>query len=133
VNSKFVKLMMLTTSQNDNEALTALRKANALLAEANVNWEEFINAIERSKPIASGRPPSNRSTNFDDARFTDVHYTDASVIDPLFEAAFRNTSGSGFRRFVDSVHEWWEKNGFLTEKQFSAIKKAAQRNDHRYY
>jgi hypothetical protein len=32
--------MMLTTSTNDGEALIALRKANRILAEARINWEE---------------------------------------------------------------------------------------------
>ena len=44
--NKFVKLMMLTTSANDHEALSALRKANAILADQSVSWEQLINGLK---------------------------------------------------------------------------------------
>jgi hypothetical protein len=36
------KLMMMTTSENDGEALVALRMANKLLQRATVNWEQLL-------------------------------------------------------------------------------------------
>jgi hypothetical protein len=135
VPARFIKLMMLTTSENDSEALVALRKANALLAEANVNWEEFLNAVSASKAVAqSSKAPTTHAKApwEDDDGFSDVgrdargHYTDADEIDRLFEKAYANTRpSSGFREFLDSVHAWWEGNRFLTEKQYAAIRKAA--------
>src|SRR5258708_29459164 len=54
----FIKLMMLTTSSNDNEALIALRKANKILFDAKVNWEELLCAIQQSNEFRV--PPSKR-------------------------------------------------------------------------
>jgi hypothetical protein len=40
--NKLKKLMMLTTSENDVEALAALRKANSLLKAASVTWDRVF-------------------------------------------------------------------------------------------
>lgn len=40
---KLVKLLNLTQSDNDNEALTAIRMANKLLKSQNKTWEDVIN------------------------------------------------------------------------------------------
>lgn len=121
--AKLIKLMMMTTSPNDGEALTAIRKANALLAEANVNWEEFINAVETNK---QSKPSSNRSSDFEDVSVGNK-FKDADVINTMFERAYRRTPpGSSFREFLDSVHMWFEINGDLTEKQYLALKRAAR-------
>lgn len=141
---KFVKLMMLTMSENDGEALVALRKANAMLAAADVNWEEFLTLVgtENQKPQQpqqqSATPQRSSSSSKppweDDDDFADVgrdaktgRYTDADTINKLFERAFAKTrrSSSGFREFLDSVHEFWERAGFLTEKQYHAVRRAA--------
>ena len=39
---KLIKLLNLTTSKNDGEALSATRKANAFLKDNGINWEEFV-------------------------------------------------------------------------------------------
>lgn len=142
MNPLFIKLMMLTTSDNDSEALSALRKANAILAQANVNWSEFLSAVQSNKVDNSFRtPPSQRqqrrnqshSSGFSANAFSDVggdrteKFDDAKIINPMFEQAFKNAGNSSFRDFLDSVHEWWEDKGFLTEKQYYSVKKAADR------
>jgi hypothetical protein len=142
MNPLFVKLMMMTTSSNDGEALTALRKANAILAEANVNWAEFLSAVGSGKTqednsfrVKPSERQKRRNQSFDDNSFSDVgksagsssRYDDAKEIEPMFERAFANAGNSGFRDFLDSVHEWWEDKGFLSDKQYQAVKKAADR------
>ncbi len=37
-----IKLLNLTSSKNDGEALNATRKANAFLKENGINWEELV-------------------------------------------------------------------------------------------
>jgi hypothetical protein len=39
---KILKLMMLTTSDNDHEALSALRKANAIIKKAKQTWQDVV-------------------------------------------------------------------------------------------
>ena len=138
VNALFVRLMMMTTSPNDNEALVAMRKANAVLASANVNWAEFLSALSASQKYVDNefrKPPSQRRRNTStDNVFSDIgksssslhKFDDANEIDPMFEDAFSNASGS-FANFLESVHEWWIEKGFLTEKQYYAVKRAAEK------
>ncbi len=40
------KLMQMTQSGNDNEALVALRKANSILSRHKLNWEQFIERLQ---------------------------------------------------------------------------------------
>lgn len=142
VPQMLVKLLMMTTSSSDGEALTAIRKANAMLASANVNWEEFLEAVAINnvpQDQSFRTPPSQRrgrpyGGDDDDVRnaFTDVgkapskKYDDASVINPMFDKAFAASSG-GFSDFLNSVFEWWTEKGFLTEKQFMAVKRSSER------
>ena len=121
----FVKLMMMTTSPHDGEALTAIRKANAILASANVNWEEFLKALTSSSPQSSSSKVAD--DEFEDVGRRSGKHDDEKEINRLFARAFSNTpKNSGFRNFLDSVYEWWEEKGFLTEKQYQAIKRAAR-------
>ena len=39
---KIIKLLNLTTSDNDNESLSALRLANKLLRKSNTSWDQFF-------------------------------------------------------------------------------------------
>jgi hypothetical protein len=39
---RLVKLLAMTTSSHDNEALTAIRKVNAMLSEHGLTWSDFV-------------------------------------------------------------------------------------------
>jgi hypothetical protein len=41
---RLIQLLGMTDSQHDSEALNAIRLANKLLKEANVTWEQLLNA-----------------------------------------------------------------------------------------
>lgn len=49
---RLVKLMQLTLSDNDNEALRALRKATKILDRNHLNWDQVLNLIDVKKIIA---------------------------------------------------------------------------------
>jgi hypothetical protein len=70
----FAKLMAMTTSSYDHEALTALRKANAMLARDNLNWQGVVDRkvidlrskAEPAKPKTTknkNQPPRSRHAN----------------------------------------------------------------------
>lgn len=93
------KLMQLTLSDNDTEALAALRKANALLREHSYDWNSaFDRLVKVESPVemaaesgGASKPPAPR------ARSTDP---DALRIDNAFEEIEeRDPRGSrmGFR------------------------------------
>jgi len=49
---KLIKLMQLAQSDNDFEALTALRAATKILRAHNLDWNAMFNAIDERKIIA---------------------------------------------------------------------------------
>jgi len=42
VKNKIIKLLNLTTSSNDNEALSAIKKANKILNNLNMSWNDVL-------------------------------------------------------------------------------------------
>ena len=115
----FLKLMSLTTSEFNGEALNAIRMANSVLARTNQTWEDLLKG-----KIVMIAPPS------DDTKTTrsSVRHQNANEINGYFETLFNRGSRLGtFRTWVNSVHEWWEEKGFLTDAQYQTLKKSAQR------
>ena len=43
MNDKLIKLLNLTRSENDGEALSAIRKVNMLMGKVDMTWETVIN------------------------------------------------------------------------------------------
>ena len=44
------KLLMMTTSSHDGEALVAIRKANEMLARDRLNWQDVMKRLQSAKP-----------------------------------------------------------------------------------
>lgn len=115
---KFIKLMMMTQSSSEREALTAIRKANGLLMEANLNWDEFL----RGKAKIDGSAISNQ------ASYGGKKYQNAVEIEAMLNSVLSIIKqGTSFYTFIQSLNEWWEGNGFLTEKQYNALRKTYER------
>ena len=114
---RFTQLLAMTTSSFDNECLTAIRKANAMLAAKNMTWELFVKGRypKENIDISSSKGKGNWPT--DGMKSEDV--------EEMFTMALANSSGS-FIKFLHSIYEWWEDKGFLTDKQFESLKKASE-------
>jgi len=125
----FAKLMAMTTSSFDHEALTALRKANAMLVRDNLNWQE---AIERKvvdlKSKAKPAKPTPTTKNKPDSKKPSSErggHDNAEEINRMLDALLKKVSPkSSFYEFVTDVHSWWEYRGYLTSAQYVAIKKS---------
>ena len=50
---RIIKLLNLTQSDNDAEALSAIRKVNEMLITRNITWSELINYKEPKKTHGS--------------------------------------------------------------------------------
>jgi len=128
-----IKMLGMTGSKHDGEALVAIRKANALLAENNLNWEQVLSSITQTVSRSSyATPPSKRrnaapSWGDVNAAARDDQHHDSDEVDKLFEAAYDNTTPkSSFYEFLESVHTFWTERGYLTTAQYQAIKRAAR-------
>jgi hypothetical protein len=106
----FTKLMQMTESSNDGEALTAIRKANVMLKEHGHNWETFVN--NRIIVATQQKPNQHRAQ-------TEM-FDDAKTIDPMFDELLRKHPKN---RFVQSVFDFWERNHFISGRQFNALEK----------
>jgi hypothetical protein len=111
----------MTEGQHDGEVLVAIRKANAMLAEDNLNWEElFIQIVAEAgrqgpAPKADQQKPAGKI------------YDDQDEINTYFKNIYKGGLKGGFKTFIESVNEWWDEKGYLTEKQYQAVKKAGTR------
>ena len=116
---RLAKLMMMTTSNFDGEALVAMRKANSMLTASKRNWQDIL--LARPEPQRQQERPRTKKTK------TKQEDPRAPLINKMFAKLFETVAeGSTFREFVDSVHSHWVKKGVLSEKQYAAIHRAYQ-------
>ena len=100
-----VKLLALTQSDSDNEALAAIRKANFLLRSLNMQWHEIVDFYEG--PIATTKPIKNSVLD------------DFGKLQAVLEWAEDNDWFD--TDFILSLESSCEKFGELTPKQRSAL------------
>lgn len=122
----FLKVMEMTTSSHDNEALTALRKANNLLAEQNMTWTELLRAkVKFARTTAEERTDEAYKK---DREKKGHHVGPDEALDIMFEELLNSISpDSTFRDTVLDVLQWWEEKGFLTARQYEMICNAHSR------
>lgn len=127
---RFTKLMMLTTSDQDGEALSALRMANKMLRASGKNWEAFI----------AGKKDDTRALHLENARLRNELVTlrdevmrlqsrvapppssDGPTISHMLSHCQRHVKGSA-ADFIDSLADAYEKWGRLTPRQYAALNK----------
>jgi hypothetical protein len=88
--SRFIRILKLTDSSNDSEALSAVRRANALMHAAGLSWDRLIVLL----PLpADMEPPASKDRE-------DPLWADASMFSqerwpfaPMMPLAMRNTEG----------------------------------------
>lgn len=119
-----VKLMRMTTSNHDAEALVALRKANAMLAEAKMDWHDVLSGRVRAAPPRADNsyrtPPSQRQRSAQ----VDVKEMITYLLNTI-------PSHLSFYDYVVSVSHWYDVKGSLTEPQYVAIRRAYLREVNR--
>ena len=119
---QFIKLMGMTSSQHDGEALNAMRLAWSLMAKHNIGWEEIlrgkVTVTNQVAPFGPGSSPSSIPQGR-------AVISDAEARD-IFETLDRTVKG-GFRDFVESIRTQWETEGWMSLKQHAALKKAYDR------
>jgi hypothetical protein len=120
-----IKLLRMTESPHDGEALNAMRMANSLLNKHNTDWDAVMRGavpMIDADPFAAAPPIGGRSGRGS----TGPRHTDAAEIEPYFTYLRQRDLGS-FKSYVDDVYKWWQEKGFLTDKQFNVIKNSARR------
>lgn len=120
---RLTKLLALTTSDNDHEALVALRMANELLKREKLSWVEVLGNEGRTVRVSITREPV-------DENWIAPHLRDKVVIETMFRAivATRAPGDNGdFWGFLASVKLRWATHGALTQGQYQALKNCYNR------
>lgn len=112
---ELVKILNMTTSNNDNEALVAIRKANEVVKRHGVLWDAVIVAsLEDNIPSFlrrnSGMPPARPQS--------------VVMMEDILDEEISDTT----REFIESLMDYWRTWGRLTPKQFAAMKKVYRRH-----
>lgn len=110
------KLLNLTASSNDAEALAAARKANQLLRDARVTWDQILR-----KQVAVSRPHDEGPEVSDDEDGTREHVQ--RCLDTL-----RGMDLGDFSRFVASLDKQWATRGYLSPDQRRPLFAAYERH-----
>ncbi len=118
---KLVKILGYTASANDNEALNACRRANALMKSMNITWEQLVkektivvNEIV-SKEIQVSITPTSRDP------------TSNPEIEMMLRVCMSKTNFHRFSQtgqaFLRSLEDWYNRNHSLTDKQKEALRR----------
>lgn len=104
---KLIKLMAMTTSDRDGEALNAVRLANRMLAHEHLTWEDVFKRFAEKAPKPAPKP----------------RVKTASVgIEEMLVLCKAKVRGDP-REFIESLDAFFSDNGYLTRKQEGALKK----------
>lgn len=135
--TRLAKLLALTGSDNDAEALAAIRKANEMVRGQNLTWAEVVTVdtqplinimVQRRSGMGVGMPAGGK-VDGDDKDWQPPHLNDAAIIDPMFRAIFAQprSSNEEFWQFMDSIHNSWTAKGSLTASQYNALRRCYNR------
>lgn len=111
------KMMNQTTSDNDNEALVALRAANRILAKTEgLTWDRVLSKVVQVEVPVEQAPAGS----MDPSHGRMPKGAGDPEIERMLEYMMENSSGE-FRNFIESLNEQWEDRKFLTPKQKTAL------------
>lgn len=119
----------MTTSENDGEALNAMRMANKLLTAEKATWEEVL--ASRAAPsftMTVTRRDAPAPYKAEDGGWIAPHLKDKVIIDLMFRTIYSQPrSNEEFFQWVDSVHNRWQTHGNVTQAQYAALQRSYQR------
>jgi len=111
------KLMMMTLSDSDNEALMSLRQANKILTGYGIDWDRVldktvtvVNEVEEGPDDLSDYPARDKGRQDDE-------------VDEAFTYLGQGRTSS----FIESLHDQWERKRWLSPAQRDALFKTVER------
>lgn len=128
---KLTKLLGMTRSSSDGEALNAMRMANALIEAAGSTWEEVLKDADPARVVTVTVTRHGFQQDLKpDETWIAPHLKDKVIIDLMFRAVYATDVSAwpnDFRKFMTSIHERWHKYGNLTQGQYNALKNCYNR------
>src|SRR5262245_19018431 len=133
---KIIKVMGLTGSNQDGEALSALRKATAMLKEWGWTWETILRGKIKimPDPFANIPMPSTQSTSrhAPAAKPQAKIYDDRDEIEKYFEkCGLKMNLPLSVNQRLASIERSWNANGYLVYGDYDFLRQQA--NSRRRY
>jgi hypothetical protein len=116
------KLMTMTTSSADQEALTALRRANEILARSATTWDRVLDRVV-SLEVESAEGLESSAGTFREHREAQRRH---ARIDEQLTRAESATCGRS-ADFIASLRSQFEVRGDLSERQVEALEDVLDR------
>lgn len=129
---RLAKILAMTTSDVDAEALAAVRRANEILKGAGLLWSDVLasqNVVnitishQKAGPGAFGLKPEDYTADED---WIAPHLKDRVIIETMFRAINANRAAdpsSEFWIWVDNVYAHWQQHGSVTKGQYQALRR----------
>lgn len=123
---RFLKLMALTTSNNDHEALLALRTAQKLLESSNLTWEKLMSPKTVFIEVEKSSPPKAVLEVFEFIYCPKMPKDDElKGIFKDIKKKFSLINGKKFEpktaQFLKSIHSHWMLKSTLSERQIQSL------------
>ncbi len=106
---KLVKVLGYTTSPNDNEALSAMRMANGIMAGADLTWEQLISQKTIVIQEITQRNVIQKEANPETAK--------------KLKLVLENVRSSSGLEFLRSLNKQFQERGSLSKRQLEALDK----------
>ncbi len=120
---KLVKVLELTNSPVDGEALNAIRIANQLLKKENLSWASLIAKPRVHTQPWSTTPPWPHQQRSQAEAAAQAKSNKDKLVEEMFDVVMPHVAGKNSEDFIESLHDAWEKYGRLTPKQYAALHK----------
>jgi hypothetical protein len=131
---RIVKLLNLSASENDHEALLALRNAQKLMKQGGLTWEALFTvsstsstrtATPRARPRKAAKPPATPKRDIEVP--PEPKYKPARAkyrwLRQLFEFILAQELTTRQKEFFRGLHSSWVEYGSLTPKQQDALER----------
>jgi len=124
------KLLAMTASANDGEALTAIRKANDILKEHGFTWQEVLSkqvgATSGNYQSAQGGSDFSMRAHEQDDRASVVERTNAHI-DKCLDT-LRGKDLGKFTDWIKSIDDQWARTRYLSPDQRRPLFAAYERH-----
>ena len=114
-----IKCLVLTQSENDHEALTAIRKANSIIKNMGVLWEDVLDD-DLSPENNYSSPNEYRNTYGSQSTYQNQPENFGSYFYFIYK---HNKPTSKWLEIIDSIRDQWIANQCLSDKQAALVKK----------
>lgn len=127
---KLKLFLNMTPSGSDQEVLTAMRKANEIVARSNTTWDRILDRVIKVEvEIESREQASGRSS--EPSAVAARRAAHAKRVEEAFAAIEATDPRGEFADFVADVKAQWERTGRLSDAQYEAIMRSARRAEER--